>query len=636
MKNSEEKFRPFIPSDKVMPEFTVLSVITGIILSVLFGGANAYLGLRVGMTVSASIPAAVISMGIIRIILKKDSILENNMVQTIGSAGESLAAGAIFTLPALFMWAAESGGKTASPSFWVIAVIAICGGVLGVLFMVPLRTALIVEEHGVLPFPEGTACSEVLLAGEEGGEKSKLVFLGLGISAVYKFVADGLSLFPSEVDWKIPAYRGSGIGIDVLPALFGVGYICGPRVASYLLGGAVLGWFVLMPALVFIGGDNVLFPADVPINTLDTWELWGSYIRYIGAGAVAAGGILSLIKSLPLIVSTFRKAVKGFNHKGGTERTSRDLPFKYVIIGIILVMIILCFIPSVAIGPVAASIIVVFGFFFATVSARMVGLVGSSNNPVSGMAIATLLLSTIILKATGNTGTSGMTTAICIGTVICIVAAMAGDTSQDLKAGYIVGATPVRQQIGELVGAVFSGLTIGGVLYLLNMAWEYGGAELPAPQATLMKMVVEGVMDGNIPWGLIFLGIFIAISIEIIGIPVLPFAIGLYLPIHLSTPIMAGGLVRLWYEKRRFKDEKRRKEVINDGVLYVSGMIAGEGLVGIILAVLVAIGVGEKIKLTDYGVSLGNTGGCIAFAVLIGIMIYITLYNKNSRNKGLV
>ncbi len=632
MNNSKEEFKPFIPGNKVVPEFTATSIILGIILAILFGGANAYLGLRVGMTISASIPAAVISMGVIRIIMRKDSILENNMVQTIGSAGESLAAGAIFTIPALFMWASESNGEIASPSFWIIAVVAICGGVLGVLFMVPLRTALIVEEHGVLPFPEGTACAEVLLAGEEGGVKSKLVFSGLGISAVYKFIADGLRLFPSEVDWSIPAYRGSGIGMDVLPALLGVGYICGARVSSYLLGGAVLGWFVLMPALVFIGGDNVIFPATEPLNTLDTWTLWGSYIRYIGAGAVAAGGIISLIKSLPLIISTFRKAVKGFGHKGGAERTARDMPFKYVLAGVILVVLTLWLIPSVPIGSVSALIIVVFGFFFATVSARMVGLVGSSNNPVSGMAIATLLISTILLKATGSTGISGMTTAICIGTVICIVAAMAGDTSQDLKTGYIVGATPVKQQVGELIGAVFSGLAIGGVLNLLNMAWEYGGTQLPAPQATLMKMVVEGVMDGNIPWSLIFLGVFIAVAVEIIGIPVLPFAIGLYLPIHLSVPIMIGGLIRLWYEKRKFKDENRRKEVISDGVLYASGMIAGEGLVGILLAILVVVGVGEKFDLTNYGISLGNIGGCVFFAALVGIMIYITLFKNRKKD----
>ena len=322
MDDKKKAFKPYIPADKIVPEFTVTSIVLGIILAVVFGAANAYLGLRVGMTVSASIPAAVISMGVIRLILRKNSILENNMVQTIGSAGESLAAGAIFTLPALFMWAAEDS-SVATPSFLMITFIAICGGVLGVLFMIPLRTALIVEEHGVLPFPEGTACSEVLLAGEEGGDKSKLVFSGLGIAAVYKFIADGLCLFPSEVDWSIKAYPGSGIGMDVLPALVGVGYICGARVASYMLGGAVLGWFVIMPMLVLVGGDAVMYPAEAPFNQLETWDLWGSFVRYIGAGAVAAGGILSLIKSLPLIVSTFAKAMKGFGHSGGVSRTER-------------------------------------------------------------------------------------------------------------------------------------------------------------------------------------------------------------------------------------------------------------------------------------------------------------------------
>lgn len=624
MKDSKQSFKPFVPADKVVPEFTVTSVILGVILAIVFGGANAYLGLRVGMTVSASIPAAVISMGIIRLIMKKDSILENNMVQTIGSAGESLAAGAIFTLPALFMWAAEDS-SIATPSFWMIAFIAVCGGVLGVLFMVPLRTALIVEEHGVLPFPEGTACAEVLLAGEEGGEKSKLVFTGLGVAAVYKFIADGICLFPSEVDWSIPAYKGSGIGMDVLPALVGVGYICGARVSSYLLGGAVLGWFVIMPLLVLVGGDMVMFPATEPFKDLDTWTLWGSFVRYIGAGAVAAGGILSLLKSLPLIISTFAKAIKGFGHTGGTARTERDLPLKWVLVGVVILAIALCVAPSIPITPFAAVIIVIFGFFFATVSARMVGLVGSSNNPVSGMAIATLLIATILLKVTGNVGIGGMTTAICIGTIICIVAAMAGDTSQDLKTGYIVGATPIRQQVGELIGAVASGLAIGGVLYLLNAAWGYGSAQLPAPQATLMKMVVEGVMDGNLPWGLVFTGVFIAIVVEIVGIPVLPFAIGLYLPIHLSTPIMVGGLIRLWVEKRKFKSEKRRQEVINDGVLYASGMIAGEGMVGILLAVFAVLGLTDKINM---GGVLGNIGGVVFFAILIAIMLFFMFGGK--------
>lgn len=625
MKEKKE-MKPFVPADKVVPELTVTSIVLGILLAVVFGAANAYLGLRVGMTVSASIPAAVISMGIIRLIMRKDSILENNMVQTIGSAGESLAAGAIFTLPALFMWAAEDS-TVANPSFIIIAIIAICGGLLGVFFMIPLRTALIVEEHGTLPFPEGTACAEVLLAGEEGGEKSKLVFSGLGIAAVYKFVADGLKLFPSEVDWSIPVYRGSGIGADVLPALVGVGYICGARVASYLMGGAVLGWFVIMPMLVLIGGDNIMYPATEAFNTLDTWTLWGSFVRYIGAGAVAAGGIISLIKSLPLIVSTFSKAIKGFGHAGGTERTSRDLPLPGAMIGVACIAVLLCLIPSIPITPLAAVIIVIFGFFFATVSARMVGLVGSSNNPVSGMAIATLLIATMLLKMTGNTGIAGMTTAICIGTVICIIAAMAGDTSQDLKTGYIVGATPMKQQIGELIGSVCSGLAIGGVLYLLNAAWGYGTPMLPAPQATLMKMVVEGVMDGNLPWGLVFIGVFIAVFVEIIGIPVLPFAIGLYLPIHLSLPIMAGGLIRLWLEKRKYKDQKEKEDVITNGVLYSSGMIAGEGLVGILLAVFAVFGVNLSL---DF--SLGNIGGCIFFAILVVIMIFFILKKKKSKS----
>ena len=625
MKEKKE-IKPFVPADKVVPELTVTSIVLGILLAVVFGAANAYLGLRVGMTVSASIPAAVISMGIIRLIMRKDSILENNMVQTIGSAGESLAAGAIFTLPALFMWAAEDS-TVANPSFIIIAIIAICGGLLGVFFMIPLRTALIVEEHGTLPFPEGTACAEVLLAGEEGGEKSKLVFSGLGIAAVYKFVADGLKLFPSEVDWSIPVYRGSGIGADVLPALVGVGYICGARVASYLMGGAVLGWFVIMPMLVLIGGDNIMYPATEAFNTLDTWTLWGSFVRYIGAGAVAAGGIISLIKSLPLIVSTFSKAIKGFGHAGGTERTSRDLPLPGAMIGVACIAVLLCLIPSIPITPLAAVIIVIFGFFFATVSARMVGLVGSSNNPVSGMAIATLLIATMLLKMTGNTGIAGMTTAICIGTVICIIAAMAGDTSQDLKTGYIVGATPMKQQIGELIGSVCSGLAIGGVLYLLNAAWGYGTPMLPAPQATLMKMVVEGVMEGNLPWGLVFIGVFIAVFVEIIGIPVLPFAIGLYLPIHLSLPIMAGGLIRLWLEKRKYKDQKEKEDVITNGVLYSSGMIAGEGLVGILLAVFAVFGVNLSL---DF--SLGNIGGCIFFAILVVIMIFFILKKKKSKS----
>lgn len=634
--NKEKEFKPFVPADKVLPEITVTSIIIGILLAVLFGGANAYLGLRVGMTVSASIPAAVISMGVIRVILRRDSILENNMVQTIGSAGESVAAGAIFTMPALFMWAQEGGA--AAPSLVEIALIALCGGILGVLFMIPLRSALIVQEHGTLPYPEGTACAEVLLAGEEGGAKASTVFAGMGIGALYKLITDGLKLFPSEVDFEIKSYKGSGIGADVLPALAGVGYICGPKVSSYLLAGGTVGWFVMIPLITLFGGDLVLYPATAPVSELGVWGIWGSFIRYIGAGAVAAGGVISLIKSLPLIVRTFRDAMKGFGKNAkGSDRTSTDLPMIAVVLGVGIIAIALWLIPAIPVTLLGAIVIVIFGFFFATVSSRMVGLIGSSNNPVSGMAIATLLISTMILKATGYVGMTGMIAAITIGSVICIIAAIAGDTSQDLKTGYIVGATPYKQQIGELIGVVASAIAIGGVLYLLNAAWGYGSTELPAPQATLMKMVVEGVMGSNLPWTLVFAGVFMAVVVEILGIPVLPFAVGLYLPIHLSTPIMAGGLIRLYFDKKKMANEDERKHKVENGILYSSGLIAGEGLVGILLAVFAiwtikGVSVGDRLAGLLGGFSIGNWGGLAFFAVLLASLVFfINKKNKDAK-----
>lgn len=637
--NENKPFKPFISADKILPEFTSTSIILGIVLAVIFGAANAYLGLRVGMTVSASIPAAVISMGVIRIILRKESILENNMVQTIGSAGESIAAGAIFTMPAMFMWAREWG--TASPSLMEIALIALCGGVLGILFMVPLRSALIVQEHGVLPYPEGKACSEVLLAGEEGGSKASVVFSGLGIAAVYKFIADGLGLFPSEVHYEITPYKGSGVGIDVLPALLGVGYICGPRIASYMMAGGAVSWLVLMPLIALFGGmsGQPLFPAAVPIAQLDSFGIWSSYIKYIGAGAVAAGGILSLIKSLPMIARTFAAAMKGYASRGsgGNLRTDRDMPMNQVVIGVVLVILAIWLIPFVPVNLPSAVIIALFGFFFVTVSSRLVGLVGSSNNPVSGMAIATLLIASIILKFIGSAGQSGMLAAIAIGSVICISAAIAGDTSQDLKTGFILGATPKKQQYGELIGVLAASIAIGFVLYLLNAAWGYGSPELPAPQATLMKMVVEGVMNGNLPWTLVIAGAFAGIAVEIIGIPVLPVAVGLYLPIHLSAPIMAGGLIRLYMEKRKTGREANRKAAIDRGILYTSGMIAGEGLVGILLAVFAIIPMGRA-TLGDFlgsllPVHLGNTGGLVFFILLILSVFAFTLRSGDSKGR---
>ena len=630
--NENKEFKPYIPAEKVTAEMTVTSVLMGVILAIVFGAANAYLGLRVGMTVSASIPAAVISMGVIRVIMKKNSILESNLVQTIGSAGESLAAGAIFTMPALFLWAEE--GLCDKPSLVEITLIALCGGVLGVLFMVPLRNALIVKEHATLLYPEGTACADVLLAGEEGGANASTVFSGMGLAAVFKFVVDGLKVIPADVSAAFTSLKGE-IGMEVYPALLGVGYIVGPRVASFMFVGSIVGWLVIIPMICLFGPDTWLYPAAQGTTIADLYAnggaaaIWSTYVKYIGAGAIATGGIISLIKSLPLIISTFRDSMKSM--KGGkntsTERTAQDLPMNIILIGIVAMVAIIWLVPAIPVNPIGALIIVIFGFFFATVSSRMVGLVGSSNNPVSGMAIATLLIATMIIKASGNTGIDGMKAAIAIGSVICIVAAIAGDTSQDLKTGYLLGATPKKQQIGELIGVVAAGLAIGGVLYLLNTAWGYGSAEVPAPQATLMKMIVEGIMGGKLPWTLVFIGVFLAIGLEILRIPVMPFAIGLYLPIYLNAAIMIGGVVRMFVDGRKNVDDKKKEEQATDGTLYCAGMIAGEGLVGILLAILAVVNVSSVFDLSG-SINLGNAGGVILMLLMILSLLKFSIWNK--------
>ena len=624
----ENDFKPYIPADKVTAEFTVTAVIMGIMLAIIFGAANAYLGLRVGMTVSASIPAAVISMGVIRVLLRKNSILESNIVQTIGSAGESLAAGAIFTMPALFLWAKE--GLCAEPSLVEITLIALCGGVLGVLFMVPLRNALIVKEHATLLYPEGTACADVLLAGEEGGANAGTVFSGMGIAAIFKFIVDGIKIIPADVAAAFKGFKGE-IGMEVYPALISVGYIVGPKISSYMFVGSLIGWMVIIPLICLFGPDTVMYPGtDTIINMYNEGgaaAIWSNYIKYIGAGAIATGGIISLIKSLPLIITTFRDSMKAM--KGGkstsTERTAQDLPMPAILAGIAAMVLVIWLVPAIPVNIIGALLIVIFGFFFATVSSRMVGLIGSSNNPVSGMAIATLLIATLTIKMSGDTGITGMCGAIAIGSVICIVAAIAGDTSQDLKTGYILGATPKKQQIGELIGVVASGLAIGGVLYLLNAAWGYGGAEVPAPQATLMKMIVEGIMGGNLPWNLVLVGVFLAIGLEILRVPVMPFAIGLYLPIYLNASIMIGGVVRMFMDGRKKVDAKVKERQATDGTLYCAGMIAGEGIVGIILAILAVFGLSVDLSGT---INLGNIGGVALMVLMVLSLLKFSLWKK--------
>lgn len=633
MENKNE-FKPYVPAGKVTAELTVTSIIMGVILAIVFGAANAYLGLRVGMTVSASIPAAVIAMGVIRILLRRNSVLESNMVQTIGSAGESLAAGAIFTLPALFLWAAE--GKMSDPSLIEITLIALIGGLLGVFFMIPLRNALIVKEHGILPYPEGTACAEVMLAGEEGGSSASTVFAGLGFAALFKFIIDGLKVVSGEISLRVKGFAGE-IGTQIYPAVMSVGYICGARISSYMFAGGVLSWMVIIPLIVLFGADITLYPGTTSISEIyasgGAGDIWSTYIRYIGAGALAAGGIISLIKSMPLIIKTFGGAMKSMKGAGTTsgERTARDINLKIVIVAVLVLTILIWLIPAIPVSLLGAFIIVVFGFFFATVSSRMVGLVGSSNNPISGMSIATLLIATVILKVTGADGITGMSSAIAIGSIICIVSAIAGDTSQDLKTGYILGATPRKQQIGEIIGVVAAALAIGGTLYLLDSAWGFGSDELGAPQATLMKLIVEGVMGGDLPWTLVFIGAFIAVVVEIVGIPVLPFAIGIYLPVQLNACVMVGGLIRLALDKLKRND---KETVVNDGILFCSGMIAGEGLVGILLALLAVVGADKVLDLSGkLGVPavVSDIGGIVLFAIIILTVLKFTVWKKRGK-----
>ena len=637
MDNKKPEFKPYVPANKTTSEFTVASIITGIILAVVFGAANAYLGLRVGLTVSASVPAAVIAMGVIRMVMKKNSVLESNMVQTIGSAGESLAAGAIFTLPTLFLWANE--GIMNKPSILEITLISLIGGLLGIFFMVPLRNALIVKEHGILPYPEGAACAEVLLAGEKGGANASTVFAGMGFAAAFKFVIDGFKAVPGEISLKLKGFAGE-IGTQIYPAVMSVGYICGPRISSYMFSGGMLSWLVLIP-LVVMFGDNIIMYPQTTVTVSEMYAnggasaIWSSYIRYIGAGALAAGGIISLLKSLPLIISTFSGAIKGIGIKDTDEdsRTNRSFSMKFVLISIIMLAFLMWMIPAVPVNLVGALIIVVFGFFFATVSSRMVGLVGSSNNPVSGMAIATLLIATLILNFVGTNGVAGMSAAIAIGSVICIVSAISGDTSQDLKTGFILGSTPKKQQIGEIIGVVCAALAIGGTLYLLDYAWGFGSEALAAPQATLMKMIVEGVMNAQLPWNLVLIGVFIAVIVEILRIPVLPFAIGVYLPIQLSACIMVGGVIRLVFEKMKC-DDKSKESVISNGVLYCSGMIAGEGLIGVALAVLAVFGVDSVLDISNalnLSPAMQNVCGVIVFALVIVSLLRFSVWKKSKK-----
>ena len=585
-----EQYKPYIGKQEILPEFTFRAVLMGMLLGIIFAAANAYIGLKVGLTVSASIPVAVMSVAIFRI-MRKGSILENNMVQTVGSAGESLAAGVIFTFPALIIWGMK-------PELGKIFIFSLLGGWLGVLFMIPLRSLLISRQHGKLPYPEGTACAEVLVAGDRGGTDAKTVFTGLGIGCLYEFLMNGLKLWNFRPSWDIPSYRGARVTGETTPALLGVGYIIGPKISAIMLSGGALAWLVIIP-LIKAFGDNVsspVYPAETLISQMGAREIWHYYIRYIGAGSVAFGGLITLIRSVPIIIDTFKTGLSSIlkinKDRVIRPRTDKDLPMLMVIAGVSLLAVSLWLVNSfwtaveisIASNLLVAFLMVVFSFFFVTVSSRIVGLIGSSSNPVSGMTITTLLLTSLVFSFMGWTTDRHLVIALSVGAVVCISIAMAGDTSQDLKTGFLVGATPWKQQIGEFIGVLTSAIFVGWVVLRLHKGVGIGSESLPAPQATLMSLVVKGVITKALPWDFVIVGIFLAAIMELIGIRSLPFAVGVYLPLYLTTPIMAGGLLRYITEKSFEGDRLKTKR--ENGILFSSGLIAGSALIGVGLALL--------------------------------------------------
>ncbi|MEP0816912.1 oligopeptide transporter, OPT family [Trichocoleus desertorum GB2-A4] len=580
----EERYTPVVPNESEMPELTPKSLLVGVAVGILFGAANAYLGLKVGLTVSASIPAAVIGVAVFRA-LRQGSLLETNMVQTIGSTGESLAAGVIFTLPVLYLW-----GET--PGFWPIFPLSLSGGLLGVLFMIPLRRFLIVQEHGRLTYPEGTACAEILVASQAGGPQAKLLFSGLGVGALYSALERFGRLWPAEPDVAIAqaGFRTS-IGASVTPELLGVGYIIGPAIAAVILAGGAIGWLVIMP-LIYLFGSGV--PTPIPPETvariadMDSFSIWSRYIRYIGAGAVAFGGLFSLVKSAPTLWESVRLTAIALKQRSTqqAERTDRDLPLSLVAASLIVIGLLVAFLPlrtggAGPLGLLAGLAVVVFSFFFVTVSSRIVGIIGSSSNPISGMTIVTVLICALLFGSAYSLQEAKVAV-LTIGALVCIAAANAGDTSQDLKTGFLIGASPRNQQIGEIVGVATTGLVMSAVLELFRADIVSGAFK--APQANLIRLVIDGVLGGNLPWGLVLVGAALAACVEMMRLPTLAFAVGLYLPIHLSVPIMVGGLIRLaveaWSPPRSLE---RRREA---GVLYASGLIAGAALLGVVGAAI--------------------------------------------------
>ncbi len=612
-------FEPYIPAEKKIREFTFRAVFIGVILGFLFAIANAYLALKIGTTISASIPAAIFSMALFRVFFKNGTILENNLVQTIATVGEGMAAGVVFTIPALIFL-----GDT--PSIGRIFLLSVLGGVLGILFMIPMRRYIIVKEHHVLPFPEGTACAEILKAGEKSKGSAIMAVWGILAGSIYKILSSVFFIWKEAPSWEFLRLQKASFSIDATPALLGVGYIIGPRVSSLMFAGGIVGWWVIIPLINLFGAQSIIYPGTSPIHEMSAQSLWSNYVRYIGAGTVAIGGLISLIKIIPILHNSIkgssRAFFEGFWVKPEVERTDRDIPTSWLLLGSLAIILVLWLTPSLPMNFFTIVLLVVLSLFFSIVTSITVGIVGTTSNPASGMVITTLLITCICFVLLGWTESLYLISAITMSCVACIAICMAATTSQDLKAGFLLGATPRHQQIGEIIGILIPALTLGATVYLLNKTYHIGSASMPAPQAALISMIAKGVISGDLPYALVSIGVILGLIIQVMGLPILPFAIGLYLPLSLSTATMAGALVALFVKKRLHYDTAKER-----GILLASGLVGGDACTGIVIASLTLFGIIP----IEANALLSPSWTLLAFGLLAVWLGYFTLRERKPK-----
>jgi putative OPT family oligopeptide transporter len=602
-----------------MREFTPKAALLGMIFGFFFAVANAYLALKIGSTISASIPAAILSMGLLKLLFRKTTILENNIVQTIATVGEGLAAGVIFTIPALILL-----GET--PSVGRIFLLSALGGILGILFMIPMRRYIIVQEHKKLPFPEGTACAEILKAGEKTSGTAVMAAWGILAAAVYKICSNVLFLWKESPSWAFKRLGQAAFAIDATPALLGVGYIIGPRITGFLFAGGVLAWWVLIPLILLFGGGSTIYPGEVPISTMSPDDIWDRYVRYIGVGCLAVGGLFSLLKILPLLHKTVHTSIAelfgGFRERAKLPRTERDISMAWLLIGSVAIILFLWAFPSLPMNLLTILLLVILSFLFVAVTSITAGLVGSTSSPVSGMTITTLLITCIVFVLLGWTERFYLISAMTMGCVACCAICMAGTTAQDLKTGYILGATPRSQQLAEILGVLIPSLALGYTIYILNQAYGIGSQVMPAPQATLMSMVVKGVIGGGLPYTLIITGGFLGLALILLRIPVLPFALGVYLPLSLTTAMMVGAVGKAYVDKKSSPDLLDQEK----GILFASGLIGGDACIG----VAIAIGALSGVIPADAPGLLPDWVSCVAYALLAAILVHFAA-RKNAR-----